>query len=51
MKRKPATEEQLTKAAEISDADVEKAREVWRKDAQPKLKDLLDAEDLPLEPE
>jgi hypothetical protein len=42
--RKPATDEQLTKAAEISDTDIEKARTTWRKDAQPKLKDLLDAE-------
>lgn len=44
MIRKPSTEEQLAKAAEISDIDIEKAREAWRKDAQPKLKDLLDAE-------
>lgn len=44
IKRKPATDEQLTKAAEISDIDIEKARAIWRKDAQPKLKNLLDAE-------
>lgn len=52
MKRTPASEEQLTKAADITPEDVLRARERWRKDAQPKLKDLLDAEDIPLkEPE
>jgi acyl-CoA reductase-like NAD-dependent aldehyde dehydrogenase len=44
IKRKPATDEQLTKAAEISDTDVDKARATWKKDAQPKLKNLLDAD-------
>lgn len=44
MPRKPATEEQLAKAAEIAPEDIIKARDTWRKDAQPKLKDLLDAE-------
>lgn len=48
MKRKSASDEQLTKAAEISPEDVLKARDRWRKDAQPKLKDLLDAQDLPI---
>lgn len=43
MERKPATEEQLAKAAEVSQDDVLVARDKWRKDAQPKLKDLLDA--------
>lgn len=44
MERKPTTEEQLVKQAEIAPEDVVKARDTWRKDAQPKLKNLLDAE-------
>lgn len=44
IKRKPATEEQLAKASDIAETDIDKARVTWRKDAQPKLKDLLDAE-------
>lgn len=49
--RKPATEEQLAKAADISPEDIARARRMWVKDAQPKLKTLLDAEDLPMEPQ
>jgi hypothetical protein len=45
MAPKPATGEQLAKAAEIQPEDVVKARDTWRKDAQPKLKDLLDAQE------
>jgi len=35
---------QLDKLAQVTDADIEKAKEFWRKYAPPEFADLLDAE-------
>jgi hypothetical protein len=40
MKKVAQTDETASK---ITKEDVDKARDTWRKDAQPKLKNLLDA--------
>lgn len=38
------TEEQLAQSAEIQPQDIEAAKDLWRRDAPPAFKDLLDAE-------
>jgi len=38
------SDKQLDKLSEITDADIEKAKQLWRKYASPEFADLLDAE-------
>jgi hypothetical protein len=39
----PLSDEDLDKAAEITDADIEAARLLWRQAVDPEIADLLDA--------
>lgn len=43
---RPATQEELDRAAEITPSDIDQAVAAWKDDAPPELKDLLDAEEL-----
>lgn len=39
----PLSDEELDKAAEVTDADIEAARKLWKQSVDPELSDLLDA--------
>ena len=41
---KPSTDAELDELANISSADIERAKSAWKKDADPQYRDLLDAE-------
>lgn len=41
-KARPLSPEELDRAAEISDRDIERAQRAWKHDAPPRFKKLLD---------
>ena len=43
-KHLPLTDKQLDKLSQVTEEDIEKAKQLWRKYAPPKFADLLDAE-------
>lgn len=46
MVSRPATEAELDKAAEITEAGIAAAAEMWRESATPQFRTLLDAEQI-----
>lgn len=43
-----ATQDEIDQAAEITPADIERAKQAWRDDSSPEFRDLLDAQ--PMQP-